>query len=375
MKIFNIEKLNKGKKVEKFLLLFKIFRYPLLLVAKLIRKNQKDSSIILISDGFLIGDSVLLRPLVKAANRKYNKTILISGKHTPIIYDDMMIDWIDFQYPWANYKYNFSAFMSLFKLWYKIFTIQPKVIVETRGDLRSLLFLYMACPQKLAGYSFTGGKKLLDIEPAGMENIEHLEMHNSALALSLEMNYQTSDVRKKIYIANRKQKRIGLHFDSSQRTRILPRFMADKIIKILKKKTNYEIVYISGPTGFLKDNPDFISANAIQEYNCGLDNFVHYISDLSVYIGVDSAGAHIASMYEIPSLIFFSVYNSNYSMPIANPHLVTIETDEKLECRPCGGNKCINPNYQRCLTGINDMELEKKIETVLSHTQKKRSFF
>ena len=363
MKIFNQEKVNRIKVYEKYFLVLKLLRIPLIPLALLTRALHRKRPKYLISDGYLIGDTVLLRALSRSALRKSENVYFMGGPHCRLVLSDIPVKLIISQWPWATYNYKILNLLRHVFLFLKIFILQPEIIVETRGDFRSILFLYMTCPEKIVGYSFTGGRAFLDLEPENAEKIFHLELHNQLLARSQGLDYESYDIRfskKRVPIRNK----IGISFSGSQILKTLPWSLAEFILdRLLAKK--FRPVYIISPDDhFLKAgaNEKLLSSKNIETWKGNFSDYFSQIQSLNGYIGMDSGGGHLAAMFQIPSLIIFGTQNPDYCRPVGNEELIILETKEELFCRPCNGTDCSNRIFQKCLTGIEEKRIENAMK-------------
>lgn len=373
MKVFNQHKIRYIKYVEKFLFIFKIFRLPIWFIAKFFRNIQKNRPDYLIVDGFLVGDCVFLRPLCKSVEKVSGNSYYLGGSHSKHLLEDIELKIIHNQFPWATYNYSFSNIYQQLKVWLKIFFLQPRKVIETRGDLRSILFLYMACPQTLVGYSFTGGKTFLDIEPKDNGKILSLAFHNENLALSLGLEYKAESIKKNNIRAYKKDvPEIGLSFSGSQILKSLPRQIAKYVLEILKdKKIKLSYLYFKKDF-FFHSNQDLLKEFSINIiYDNSFQEYLSVIESLDAYIGMDSAGGHICSIYQVPCMIFFGTNFADYAKPIGNPYFIPMESKNNFFCRPCFGNYCEYTNNQGCLLDITKQDLEQEINRLLEYTQKR----
>ncbi|MBL8022434.1 MAG: hypothetical protein JNM27_22345 [Leptospirales bacterium] len=344
MKLFNQEKLQRLKLVARWLWILRVIRLPLLPIAFVARLRKRPD--FLVADGFLIGDCVLLRPMLGAMCRK-GRVRYIGGAHAKEILGDLGVEHEVFQWPWANYDYSVGSAFRLLSLWFRILVLQPRVIVEPRGDLRSLAVLYLTCPQRLAGYSFTGGAFMLDVDPA-LPEVVHLEEHNRVLATSLGLEYRLDDL---FQTAGNGDGSVAISFSGSQPLKVMPTNVAKFIVQRLQK-SGRRVSYLRGPGDFFLSVPENLALLEEAKIPIKQESFKDYVSILrrvSGYIGMDSGGGHLASMFQKPSVIFLSTQFSAYCGP-RGKQAIFVESAESLACRPCAGVTCINDQYLRCLS-------------------------
>ncbi len=390
MKVYNTEKLRHIKiinSVLKFIKYLRIVLFPLALFIRLLRNKKRPD--FLIADGFLIGDTVLARPLIKAILKKYSDVYYLGGMHAKIILQDIPVKLIINQWLWASYNYSFKNILKQISIWWQIFCLQPKNIIELRGDIRSLFFLYFTYPEKLIGYSFTGGKTLLDLEPNLPDEVMHLETHNKKLAEFLGLEYQSSDIQFKGGLRGlaplesnisptrfkgrsplepfgllRLCLNIGLSFSGSLPLKTLPLATAKIVVDFLREQyPKAELIYLLSPKDYFYDqNQEFLRSNQIQIWQGNFQDYFEKIANLDFYVGMDSAGAHLASMFDLPSVIFFGTQESFFAKPI-HANAICLETKEKLDCRPCAGKICVNSEKQKCLLSIKKKDIIKALNS------------
>lgn len=373
MKVYNQEKLKLIQKIAPFLFVIKLLRLPLLLLIiplRFFRKNRPDY---FIADGFLIGDTILARPLIKAVLRKDPKAYYLGGKHAKYLLSDTQVKLMENQWPWATYDYSWQNLLKQVQIWYKILWLQPRNVIELRGDLRSLVFLYLTCPESLIGFSFTGGKMFLNQEPELPDKVLHLEVHNQALAKLLNLDYHLFDLKLSIddAVFKNKNKIIGLSFSGSLLLKTLPAGIAKIVLTELKRDSSLKLVYLKSPNDyFLDQNPEaMLEAFQVEVWQGDFAAYVQKMQTLAGYIGMDSAGGHLAALFDIPALIFFGTQEPDFAKPISDKLLV-LETKEALECRPCASKVCVNSQLQSCLNSISEIEIRQTIQKLLQNALK-----
>lgn len=313
---------------------------------------------VLVVDGFLVGDSVLLRPFVKELIKKYSDThriLILSGKHSFKTYEDILsdIEILNLQFPWATYDYSFRKLLELLWVLGNLLRKDIDVAIESRGDFRSIAWTYLACPNKLFGFDFTGGAKLLtDVVPDD-GSILHLFEHVRNLGTILGCNVNSDDV----VIQNSNScevNRIGISFSGSQKLRNLPEHIGYQIIERMIKTYDAEIWYIRSPSEKIYSDYNLRTrfGNRLKIFSGDFCEYTKFLQSLCIYIGMDSGGGHLCSMWGIPSVIIFGTQVSSYSKPIGVHPLLCVETKKSINCRPCDATICTNSTFQQCLADI-----------------------
>ncbi|MBN8216024.1 MAG: hypothetical protein J0L75_05245 [Spirochaetes bacterium] len=350
MKYFNAALVARAKRLEPILLALFPLRWLLTPLAALLRLRRARADY-LVADGFLIGDTVLIRPFLRACLSAGSKVVYLGGAHAPAVLADLPVIHRPFQWPWATYRRDLATLLGLLKCWAYLFVSQPRTVIEVRGDVRGLAFLFLACPRRLVGYSFTGGRRLLDAEPPGMGAYAHLEAHHEALARLLGLPYRREAVFVEIGRRPVPQRILGLSFSGSLPLKTMPLGLAKAVVRAAQG-TGLPLLYLAGPRdGFLAAH-SLIQDSGIPVWRGRFSEYVQRISTLGAYIGVDSGGAHLAGMYAVPALLCFGTQLAFYCAPIGYSGLQILEPPRSLPCRPCPGGHCVGLAFQECYASI-----------------------
>ncbi len=368
MKYFNTGLVARAKKIEPFLLLLLPIRLLLTPIALLLRlrTNRID---IFVGDGFLVGDTALIRPLLAACVATHKSLVYLGGMQGKTLLADIPLIHYYFQWPWATYQYSLIAFVRLVKLWLYLFLSQPKTVIEIRGDLRNLAIFYLACPRLLYGYSFTGGKFLLDAEPQHMDEFFHLEIHHQELAYLCLLNYKVEDFFVKQKLRPQPKYQIALSFAGSLKLKTLPAKLGRFVIEKLQL-SGIELIYLKAPLDRFLTDSDVLKETGVTIWKGDFNSYVKTLSQVSGYIGVDSGGSHIAAMYQIPELLFFGTQFPSFCAPLPYPGQQILETELNLSCRPCAGVICANSKFQACYETIYFEKIEKALDTFIQDVKK-----
>lgn len=365
MKYFNQKKIN-----WKIIKVIESIANPIsFLLNKLKKKMRIDdgNQYILLIDGFLIGDTVLLRPLIREMVKKYcetHKIIIIAGHHARYIFADLSdkIELIEYQFPWAIYNYSLANLTHLLKIWLNLYKRSIDICIETRGDFRNILWGSLICPNRLIGFDFTGGHKLLTDVITDDGKIMHLFEHVKKIGAFCGCDLSSvEDITFENYSNSNKStviKRIGISFSGSQPLKTLPVEIGLNIITRLIEETDIEIWYIMSPqerclsTDVLKRK----FGSKVEIFSGDFGIYFDFLKTIQLYIGMDSAGGHLCALLGIPSIIIYGTQEAWYCKPISKQTL-GVETKEEMTCRPCDGVHCINDTYQRCLHTIDINEI------------------
>jgi ADP-heptose:LPS heptosyltransferase len=373
MKYFNQKKIKK-KKIAIGEIVFRILHFFLLTVKKIFLVDN--TPCLLLVDGYRVGDSILLRPLIKGLIERFSAThkiIVLSGKHALHVYSDYLdqIEIINYQFPWASYDYSISSLKKLLTNWYILYGKSVEIAIESRGDFRSISWTYLSCPKRLIGFDFTGGARLLTAVIPDDGKIAHLFEHVKRIGSFIGCEVEAENIRlqKHEKIVNVK-KRIAISFSGSQPLRNLPVTVGLGIIRRLMEETDFELWYVMSPSeiNFSRDLLENNFGNKVKIFSGDFDAYFVFLQTSDIYIGMDSGGGHLCSLWGIPSVIIFGTQPSAYASPVGKHPKLFLENESSLPCRPCDGVACINDaGFQKCFT---DLETDKIIafcKTFIDH--------
>ncbi len=312
-------------------------------------------------DGYLIGDAVLLRPLIKALMREYSSShriLLISGYYTRCIDADFInsIEFTELRFPWATYDYSLRSILKLFRILFCLYVIPIDVMIETRGDFRTIALSYLTCPDTLMGFDFTGGRRFLTKVVSDDGTIKHLFKHIEAIGDCIGVKVSIADM----IIIEKKQishsdKIIGVSFCGSLPLKTLKKDTGYEIIRLLLNEKDCKICYVLSQNDKIYTEIELRNnfRDKIGIFKGGFKEYFDFLKQLELYIGMDSAGGHLCSLWGIPSVIIFGTQQSWYCKPVGSHPLLCLETQKELKCRPCAGRQCENTIVQECLNNIN----------------------
>jgi hypothetical protein len=302
----------------------------------------------LVADGFLIGDAVLLRPLVKAAARSGRPVTYLGGTHVATVMGDVPgLDHLDYQWPWARYDYSPASAVRFVSLFWRLVWLTPEVAVEARGDFRSLAVLSVAWCGRIVGFAFTGGRPLLAVDAGRAASLDGRiappEEHNRALAEACGLAYDSRAIAWEGSESSlAPASGLALSFSGSQAHRVLSVGLAGRLFASLECRAaglvrRLPTVYLEGPADRFVGQPgavEWLASRGIVRLRGTFEDFFRAIRACSAYVGVDSAGAHLASIFDIPALVCFTPNAagdtpspSHYSRPV-HDRVVILDGDD-----------------------------------------------
>ena len=323
---------------------------------------------ILIFDFHLIGDIVLLTPLLRAIRAGYpdSHIALVAGPWSREILKGTA--WVDeiipFSAPWVKYGQGWHGWLRCIELVIQLKKRNWDLGIEVRGDVRQILLLAFAGAKRRIGYDFTGGGPLLtDIVPDD-GTPSHLADHHRRIAEYLGIwpaNYGyvpainlTDDEAAQTQNRN---EYYGFHFGASLPLRRLPQHDAISLVQRIADQVTMPIVLFVSPddpasSQAIFDNLPLHIQIRTELWSGGLRDMLVTLSRAAHLYCMDSGTGHIAAALEVPVTVIYGPAVSTYVRPIGTK--VTIIERNDLDCKPCDQIHCINDRRQRCLTELVD---------------------
>ncbi len=357
MKPFNQHKVAT---LHKFYFIFKFLSF----FFKTKKTNQTiDVKNILIFDAHLIGDLILLTPLIFSIKKKHPnaKITLVAGPWSKHIYKNFseINNFIYCELPWVKYDKKLYRYLKLFSLIKSIKKINYDICVEVRGDIRNQLLLKFAKQTQIVSYSFFDLPFFIDNIVPLNQDYKHLIDFNKGICVHLGLIDNSFDYLPFLYITpeenisfNLRDKFIGLHFGASQLLRRPNKELLEKwIIQILTKYESENFVVYETPEDI---NLSKFAFNIIQSHNrkveywkSNLRDFIIHLSNSKYLYCLDSAPAHIAAALQIPTTVIFGPMFSEFTKPIS--HNTNIVNGNDLPCkRMCDQINCTNIINRAC---------------------------
>lgn len=360
MKPFNSKKTAAAK------LLFPLWWALGKVIHRPIYPQQPDS--ILILDLHLVGDIVLLTPLLRRIREQYPKAqiTLIAGPWAQDILTgtDWVNEIISFKAPWVKSGQGWYGLKQCTTLIRQLRRRVWHLGVEVRGDIRQILLLTLAGVQRRVGYGFTGGASLLtDVIPDNGLMAPIVE-HHRRIAEYLNIWPKNEPylpvlqlTQKELDIIQQQQRYYGLHFGASMPLRRLPIEEARRFIQKLAETSHFPLILFvpaedaTDAKQLYETLPDHLKPG-IRLWSGTLRKMIVLLSRAVHIFCMDSGVAHIAAALNIPVTVIYGPACSTYVRPIG-PHVTIIERND-LSCKPCDQRHCTNKQRQLCLAGLVD---------------------
>jgi len=325
--------------------------------------TQPPSSI-LVFDFHLIGDIVMLTPLLKCLKTAYPQArlVLVAGVWAKDILHgtDLVDEIIPFAAPWVKYKQGWGGIVSCYHLVKQLRKQTWDLGIEVRGDIRQILLLWLTGARRRIGFDFTGGGALLTDVVFDDGVMAHLTEHHQRICEHLGIWQRGEKYLPflKLTAAEQAQDQniqpfIGFHFGASLPLRRLPQA---EMIQLLSK---FEFINCRLVVFLTPDQKDFDSVLAelpvsihdkIELWTGNLRQLVTTIAGATHCYVMDSGPAHIAGALGIATTVFFGPAESKYVRPVGE-HIQVI-SKPNVPCRPCDQIRCVNDTPQYCMNDL-----------------------
>ena len=362
MKLFN-------KKLVKLTKSLNWFWYIFYFLTKKFVANKKQNLTrnyeILIFDFHLIGDIVLLTPVLKAlkdGDDGYRITLVCGPWAKEVLLEEGLVDdFIFFTAPWVKNGGFLQSARSLIGLIKRLRCTKWDIGVDIRGDIRQILLLYFSGAERRISFDFMGGDALLTdvIRDDGV--YRHLLNHHQLILNKLNIKIAPQSFIPKILLTEAEQissaaiqSYVGVHFGASLPLRRLPLTERIKLLEKLAFLKKQIVIFVppdeAESIDLLLNSIPSESRNCISLWRGSIREMIVMISAAEKIYAMDSGAAHIAAALGIPTVVLFGPNLPALVAPIG----CRVEIREKvgLGCRPCNQINCTNSINQACLIGI-----------------------
>lgn len=324
-------------------------------------KISKNINKILIIDFHLIGDIILLIPLLREFKKKYphSKITLAAGPWAhEILKGESLIDsYIEVKAPWVKYGQGFTGWKNLFSVLMRLKKIKWDIGVEVRGDFRQILCLFIIGAVYRLGLDLSGADILLTDVARDDCNDRHIIDHHLQIFQLISPETIAFDAPKitltddETIAAGKIKPFIGFHFGASLPLKRMPIGSAISLISSVDYENNNIVLFIAPDSltesKVIYDQLPLDLKRNIELWSGSLREMIVKLSRAITLHAMDSGAAHIAAALGVETIVYFGPTKPLFSKPIGQKvHIV-----EKLgmQCRPCNQLKCSNKNKQACL--------------------------
>jgi len=332
------------------------------------RSLRRDAPVrsILVVDLHLVGDMVMLLPLLASLRRRYPdaRISLLAGPWCEVALagTDTVDEVVPYAAGWVKYQSLGPSIRGFWRTLTRLRRSEWDVGIDVRGDIRHILLLFLAGCRRRVGFDFTGGAALLtDVVPDDGE-LRHILDHHQRIAAALDA-FDGQDFVPSVKLSGPESAVaeaippfIGFHFGASLPLRRLPADDAAALIT-MHDSTNEPLVLFSSPdmepyvAEILARLPGRVGKE-VEVWRGDLRAFVVKASRARRMFAMDSGPAHIAAALSRETIVFFGPNLPQYTAP-RGVHVRVVE-DRTVRCRPCDQRHCVNATYQACMRGLVD---------------------
>lgn len=346
---------------------------------------------ILIFDFHRIGDIVLLVPTLKMLRKEFPAVniCLVAGPWASVVLKNnklLLNKIIHFDAPWVNYNYGIKSLCRCFMLIKKLRKTEWDIGIEARGDPRQILMLYFTKAKIRIGYDFAGGGEFLtDVVPHYLGKPSHLAERKYAIAEYLtgskiedkkcelwlsEDELEWRDKYLRLHGFQGEELVIGIHPGASNS---LKKWSQEKMVELIHyllhkyQKCNVVVWLFFGPNEDSERESlsnEFTHIPSVFTITEGLREYIILISATHLFIGMDSGGGHIASAFDVPSVILFGPTRPEISRPYNKNSEVVV--NNSFDCRKAESKNVCSLIPCRTVDTIEVEAVEDVVDHVLS---------
>jgi heptosyltransferase II len=340
------------------------------LIARLLRVRRfgagpADPRSILVVDLHLLGDLVMLVPLLRVIRRFHpNAHIgLVAGPWGRTILTDtgLVDEFITLRAPWVTKDQGVAGMRGLLRA---IRAARGRTWdwgIDVRGDVRNALLLALARAKRRVAFDFSGGAALLtDVVPDDGV-LRHIIDHHAAIAQYLRMPMTAEEripslgLPKVAGSETHGSRLIGFHFGASMVLRRMPLEEACSLVLSFQDQQDTRLIVVDAPeirdlNSALLERLPANCAVRIERWEGSLSEFMTFLKTLDKFYAMDSGPAHLAAALGVDTTVFFGPHLSLAVRPTGRNVSVVERAD--VPCRPCDQHRCTNVRHQECLTQV-----------------------
>jgi len=319
-----------------------------------------------------IGDFVCTTPLLKNIRKRFPDakiTVIVNSVSKELAYRDPHIDNVITFSPHHLARGDKSDLIKgLARIIKDVRDADFDLGIEPRGDILSILIMYLGNVGYRVGYGITGGSFLLHKEGRYDKNIHVIDRNLLLLKeLTVPIEYRSADiyfndrdiafvddVMKDINIEG-KDKAITLHPFTGAEARKWSKDSFQDLIDRLK--SNGISVFLVGTNN---DTENYTNVTDVRgKFN--LPQLAYFIKRTNYFIGLNSGPANIAAALGVPSVVISSGTNI---IEHWIPHNSSVKFVYKnVNCKPCELKTCPRPTHE-CMDSITAEEVFEKFKEI-----------
>lgn len=292
---------------------------------------------ILVIESHLIGDTVLLAPLLKSLRTRFpaaSLDVLGNPWAQDILGPLDLADHFELQrIPWSLYDYSIRNLRSLLKKVLELRSRQYDLSIDPRGDARNAVLLWLIGATRRLGFGFTGGVKFLtDVADSPRSDAHLLDAKFSVLVplgihgmaeppslictdeAKLAIRPFLSELR-----ARGPMPLLGFHPGASQVQRKLDIGQNIRILQGLVALGGIPVLI--GTISERKELESIATQACIQHvpiFTGTLPQFMALATHLTVMVGMDSGPTHLSSALGTPTVVLTEAHKVGITTPIGS---------------------------------------------------------
>lgn len=329
-----------------------------------------------------IGDFVCTTPIFKNLKKRFPQatiTVLINSASKELAYRDPNVDKvITFSPFYLARGDNSSQLKGLIRVIKDVKNIGFDLGMDPRGDLLSILIMWLGGIKYRVGYGITGGGFLLSKE-SRYDQSAHIIDRNLALLKDLDVpiedkapavhfNEKDADGTEKLlhekwnsslrgqslFFPEGPVKAVVIHPFAGAKAKEWSRAKFQELIDRLKKD-GLSVLLVGSET----DEAYFTNVIDMRG-RLSLPQLAYLIKETGFFIGLDSGPANIAAALNVPSVIICSGTNIPQLWIPNNPNVRFIYKDTG--CKPCENKICPEERYNNCMESVSVDDVIKAVE-------------
>ncbi len=330
------------------------------------RKPPKDPKSILVVRLDHIGDFVCTTPLFKNIKKIFpaaSITVLVNSVSKDLAAINPDIDKIiTFSSFYLSRGEKSSLVKGLARAIKDVKNIGFDLGIDPRGDLLSILIMWLGGVKYRTGYGITGGGFLLN-KTYRYDESKHIVDRNLVLleALDIPISSRSPEVyfSEKDKVSISANKAVVIHPFAGAKAKQWSQENFQKLIDRIKE-IGHEAVVVGS-----KDDKGIFSNVIDMRGKLNLPQLAYLIKKTGFFIGLDSGPANIAAALNVPSVIICSGTNIPQLWIPNNPNVRFVYRDT--ECKPCGLKVCMKEKHE-CMDQITVEEIFDKFKEIACPT-------
>ncbi|MDD5355580.1 MAG: glycosyltransferase family 9 protein [Candidatus Omnitrophica bacterium] len=273
-----------------------------------------------------LGDVLYILPALTALRHKYPNaqiTLLAASWGYELVKDNRDInEIIVYDAPWFQRGKKKGGILGLMKLVWRLRKNKYELAIDFKGYLWNILLIWLSGAKYKISYNDVGGKYLLDKAllrrtdlHAVLQNLEMLKAigitSDQRPEISINIGNEEAAVIKLMDQFNLKGKKmIAIHCGAGRESKCWPIDKFNELIdRIFVEYPGHEVVLVGG-----KDEAELVSRLSFKNKSpislvglTKLKELAAFLAKCELFIGNDSAPAHLAAIVRIPVIVFFSL--------------------------------------------------------------------